>query len=130
MSYLSTPLCCSASTVEARLRRITAGTESSCWPLAPCAIRVPAGISHQVLEAVGNVAAKQCQPVDPGHELKVSLEGLVQLGAIQDHPGSSVVPHLLEGEGCAQHVLRELLPAGGICCVNAHAVVSLQAMAG
>ena len=31
MSYLSTPLCCRASTVEARLRRITAGTASSCW---------------------------------------------------------------------------------------------------
>ena len=29
MSYLSTPLCASASTVEARLRRITAGTASS-----------------------------------------------------------------------------------------------------
>ena len=28
---ISTPLCCKASTVEARLRRITAGTESSCW---------------------------------------------------------------------------------------------------
>jgi len=29
MSYLSTPLCCSASTVEARFLRITAGTASS-----------------------------------------------------------------------------------------------------
>ena len=31
MSYLSTPLCCNASTVKARFLRITAGTWSGWW---------------------------------------------------------------------------------------------------
>lgn len=45
--------------------------------LSPAAVRVPAGVAHQVLEAIRDVSAELCQPIGPGRDLEVAHERLV-----------------------------------------------------
>lgn len=45
--------------------------------LPPVAIRAPAGVAHQVLEAIGDVSAELHEPIGAVHDLEVALEGLV-----------------------------------------------------
>ncbi len=105
------------------------GDRAAAGALPPDPIRVPTGIAHQLLEAVGNVAAQKFQPLRAGHQLVIALQTLMHVRAIQDHAGvlvpqglsSVVVTHLLQGKWRTQHVLRELLPPGGVA--HSHAVV-------
>ncbi|MEJ2247761.1 MAG: hypothetical protein P8Y80_17065 [Acidobacteriota bacterium] len=70
---------------------------------------------------------EHAQPLERRHQLVVAFQGGVQLGAVDDHGGLLVVAHLLEGEGTANHVAGETLPAFGVGGFAADAVVHREA---
>jgi len=91
--------------------------------LSAATVRVPAGVAHQVLKAVRNVAAQLRKPICAGHDLEVALERPVHARAVDDDAGDGLVGHLLQREGRPQHVLGEPAPAGRVARMYANAVM-------
>ena len=97
--------------LDRRRQSDTSSGQSLLRALAPRTVRVPTHVAHQVLVAVGDVFAKQRQPLGAWHDLEVALQAGVHLGAVDHHAGGSVVGHLLQGHRRAQHVACERLAA-------------------
>ena len=51
------------------------------------------------LDASTDVAAKELEPLGPGHELELAFQARAHLRAVDDAAGGRVVGHLLERHG-------------------------------
>ena len=63
---------------------------------------------------IGDVGEQQFQPLRGGQELEVAFQGGVEFGAVDDHARIVVIGHLLQGEGCSDHIAGEAFSAFGI----------------
>ena len=82
--------------------------ENFLCPLAPGPVRVPPHVVHPVFVTIGDVPAKEFEPLRPRHQLRIRFQPETHLRAVDRGASGRVAPHVGQRQRRAQHGAGEL----------------------